>query len=150
MRDGGGEVFVATRFAGSVDGWSTRYLAKGIVELRPNVPANPGKLAMTGNAVTSTARIAFPHRLVKLEWKHLDENLVDGTDACAAIMSRDDFMPLPNVLWRLYYEAASTASTTIVPFGESYEYYRCDYILSFNTTNGDWIAPILYLQELKP
>jgi hypothetical protein len=149
LADGAGEVFVGSRMSGAVDGWSTRYIAKGIWELRP-VGAYPGKLLMTAGAVTSTAKIPFAHRLVKMEWKHLDENLVDGTDATAAILSRDDYIPLGNVLWRLYYEAASVSSTTVVPFGEAYEYYGCSYVLSFNTTNGDWVIPVLWVQELKP
>ena len=136
-----------------VPNWMVTYIGKGIWELRPAVDATyHNKLPMTGNAVTLGAYVPVNHRLIKFEWKHLDENLVDGTDACAAMLNRDDYIPSPpsGVLWRLYYEAASTASTTIVPFGEAYEYKRCRYQISFNTTNGDWIVPILYLQELKP
>ena len=133
-----------------VPGWRKRYVARGIWELRPDTADHPDKLPMTGAAVTLDAHIPVNHRLIRFEWKHLDENLVDGTDATAAMLNRDDYEPLSGVLWRIYYEAASISSTTVVPFGESYEYYRCRYQVSFNTTNGDWIVPILYVQELKP
>lgn len=133
-----------------VPGWRVKYVGKGIWELRPDTANHPDKLAMTGAAVTIDAYIPISHRLIRLEWKHLDENLVDGTDATAAVFNRDDYEPLAGILWRLYYEAASASSTTVVPFGEGYEYYRCRYQLSFNTTAGDWIIPILWLQEIKP
>jgi hypothetical protein len=151
MNDGQAEVFVASRIKGGIDGWETRYVAKGIWELRPNIDATyHNKIPMTGNAVETICRIPTAFRLIRLEWKHLSDTLVDDTTATAAIMYRDDNKPISNLRWRLYYEAASASSTTLELFGEGYEYGPADLILSFNTTNGHWIAPIIYIQELKP
>ncbi len=150
LRDGAGEAYVAAGHM-DVDGWDERYIGKGIWELRPHIDDTyHNKIPMTGAAVEVTAHIPINFRLVRFEWKHLTAALVDGTDATEAMLIRDDNIPIPNLRWRLYYEAASVSSTTIVAFGEGYEYYRADFILRFNTTTTDWIAPILVLQELKP
>jgi hypothetical protein len=148
-RDGAVEAPYVTAGHMDVPDWKSRYIGKGIWELRP-LGTYPGKLAQTGADMSVDARVPANHRLVRFEWKHLTSLLVDGTDATEALLLRDDYEPLGAILWRLYFEAASISSTTIVPFGEGYEYMACTYRLTFHTTQGDWIVPILYVQELKP
>ena len=135
-----------------VPGWEARYIGKGIWDLIPQA-SSYYKMEMTAAAVTLDCRIPIGHRLVRFEWKHTSALYADSVDATAAILSRIDYvMPLGAavILWRLYYEAASTSSSTVVPFGEGYEYLAATYRLSFNTTNTDLIFPRLWIQEIKP
>jgi hypothetical protein len=130
---------------GSVNDWEGKLIGKGIWQYEP-LPNTAPYLTMTGSAVTLDAYIPTGHRLVRFEWKHTTSAGVDGLDATAVILSRID----KTLLWRIYAEAASTSSTTVVPFGEGYEYHNCRYRVSFNTSNTDLVYPKLWVQEVKP
>ncbi len=134
-----------------VSGWEATYIGKGVWRLLPGTAADRC-MTMTGAAVTLRAPIPINHRLVKFEWKHTDDAYADSAAATEAIMSRLDYEPQyvgTALKWRLYYEAASTSSTTVVPFGEGYEYVSCIYEVSFNTTNGHFVWPEFWIQEIK-
>ena len=135
-----------------VERWEATYVGKGVWTLIPGTP-DDRCMIMTGNAVTLDAMIPINHRLIKLEWKHTDGSYVDSVVATAASLSRVDQEPTyagAGLYWVLYAEAASTAATTVVPFGEGYEYLNCRYRLTFTTTNEHFIFPRLWLQEIKP
>ena len=135
-----------------ISGWAADYVGKGIWQIIPSY-GNPEDncIIMTGNAVTMLAHIPINHRLVRIEWKHTDSSYADNATATAASFSRHDYRPgYANLWWIMYQEAASTSATTIVPFGEGYEYLSCDYLFSFLTTNGHFIFPKLWIQEVKP
>ena len=140
-------------FASTMDiqGWEATYIGKGIWRILPGTAASRS-MAMTGSAVTLLAPIPINHRLVRFEWKHTDSAYAENTAATAASMKRLDYEPGyvgAALKWTLYSEAASTAATTVVPFGEGYEYVSCMYEVSFNTTNGHFIWPEFWLQEIK-
>lgn len=135
-----------------VQGWTARYVGKGIWDLIPGTP-DDRCLVMTGNAVTLNAQIPVNHRLVRFEWKHTDGGYVDSSDACGAILYRIDYEPTyagAGLFWRMYGEVSTTESTTIVPFGEGFEYMSCIYQVSFQTTQGHFIFPRLWIQEVRP
>ena len=136
-----------------VTGWEAKYIGKGLWNLLPGTNADRC-MVMTGQAVTRDAHIPIPHRFVRFEWKHTDSSYADSVVATAAYLYRVDNEPsyvtsTTGLQWTMYGEAASTASTTIVPFGESYEYLDCIYRLSFSTTEGHFIFPKLWIQEIR-
>ena len=140
-------------FASTMDvqGWEATYIGKGVWRIIPGTAADRC-MTMTGAAVTLLAPIPINHRLIRFEWKHTDDAYANSAVATEAIMSRLDYEPNSvgaALEWRLYYEAASTSSTTVVPFGEGYEYVSCQYKVSFNTTNGHFIWPEFWIQEIK-
>jgi len=133
-----------------IEGWEAIYVGKGIWQILPGTPADRC-ITMTGGVVTKLCHIPVNHRLVRFEWKHTDGAYADNATATAAIFSRHDYEPGYANLWLvLYQEAASTSSSTVVPWGEGYEYLSCDYEFSFNTTAGHFIFPKLWIQEVKP
>ena len=132
-------------------GWYANYVGKGMYQVVPNGPGADRCMTMTGNAVTLLAHIPINHRLVRFEWKHTDGSYVDSAVATAVTFQRHDYEPVyANLWWTLYSETASTAATTVVPYGEGYEYVSTDYLLTFTTTNGHFIFPKLWIQEVKP
>ena len=125
-------------------------MGKGIWQLIPYATPADNCIIMTGSAVTKLIPIPINHRLIRLEWKHTTGAYADDATATAVIFARHDMEPTyANLWWILYQEAASTSSTTVVPWGEGYEYLACQYRLSFNTTNGHFIFPKLWIQEVK-
>jgi hypothetical protein len=120
------------------------YVGKGIYQ----VFLQPTRyIAMTGSPVTQDLEIPFNHRLVKVCWKHTDANNADNGAATAAILY--EVCPISGLLFQLYAEAATTSSSTLVPFGEAYEYPSRTYRYSFNTTNNHRIYSSLFVQELR-
>jgi len=135
-----------------VEGWEARYVGKGVWDLIPGTPSDRC-MTMIGSAVTLDARVPIDHRLIKFEWKHTDSAYADSVVATAATLSRRDYDPNyagAGLYWVIYNEAASTSATTVVPFGEGYEYLSAIYRLTFNTTNGHFIFPRIWIQEIKP
>jgi hypothetical protein len=132
----------------AISGWRGKSFGKGLWQL---VPQPTTQMEMTGSAVTLDAFIPIPHRLCKFEWKHTDSSDVDNTAAVAIILSRLDqtaasVLGSP-LLTQIYAEAANTSASTVIYYGEGFEYATCTYRISGNTTNGHHIYPIITIQE---
>ena len=125
-------------------GGNFRYIGKGIYEVFMHPTTY---IAQTGSAVTYDLEVGFNHRLIKFQWKHTDNVNADNAAAAAIILYSK--CPVTSLLSTLYSEAASTSSTTIVPFGEGYEYLARTYRISTNTTNTHRVYPVLWVQEMR-
>jgi len=128
-----------------VPGWVGTYLGKRIWYLDP-YPTR--YMTMTASVVTLDAFVPIPHRLVRVEVKHVDASNADNSTSTAYIFSRIDPDSGTNTIMDA--NPALITSEHLAPFGEGWEYSSGVYRFSANTTATHRIYPSFYIQELLP
>jgi hypothetical protein len=133
---------------GEIEGWVFQHVAKNIYKIYP--ARSPHSITMTGADVTTALRIPFPHRLIRLHWRHTDSAYAASTDALAIILRRPEGSMTPEHFEEdVFNETNIVKSKGTEKYGEGFEYEAGVYSVILNTTNTDLIFPILYVQKLE-
>jgi len=107
-------------------------------------------IAMTASDVKKFIEIPYFHRIIKLVLIHLDSSYDKSTDALNVTLELEQGKSIISKYFTdlVYDEDGIIDAEYIEPFGEEFEYEPRTWTLTLNTTSGDVVIPVLYIQKL--
>ncbi len=116
-----------------------------VLRLDPLGSAAAPYIAGTGAAAYAYLEIPYPHRIIKIEFKHATASDVDDTTVHAFAFARYKWRASP---FLIYAETASVAIDDMRICGDGYEYPPGRYRLMTNFTNLYHLFPEITIQIL--
>jgi len=107
-------------------------------------------IAMTGSDVKKYINIPYFHRIIKLVLIHLTSAYAKSTDSLNVTLELEAGKSIISSKFTdlLFDEDGIIDSEFIEPFGTEFEYEGRTWTLTLNTTSGDLVIPVLYIQKL--
>ena len=107
-------------------------------------------IAMTGSDVKKFIEIHYLHRIIKLVLIHLTSAYAKSYDSLKAILELEAGKSIisPKFTDLLFEETSIVDAEFIEPFGQEFEYEPRTWTLTLNSTSGDVVIPVLYIQKI--
>lgn len=129
-------------------GWVYEDIGKNFWKIYPTGTYH--SVTMTGSDVTKQLPVDSSHRLIRMTFFHSTSTYGRSTDNLLLRIERPagTLTPLKFVEYLFEEDLLTDAEITLI-FGETYEYEATIWKFTFNTTSGDLIFPVIYIQKIE-